>query len=492
MARFAPRVQRDPLNKELLKQESPGVWSIATSTKPGMAVPAKVIATEAMLDDILQDNSCHQLMNVAQLPGIVKGAFGMPDMHEGYGFPIGGVAATEFPHGVISPGGIGYDINCGVRLLLSNLTYTGVRTQLPALSKSLYKWVPSGVGKGGNITLTDDEMNDVLTRGLQWAVEKGYATADDVLRCESNGVLSNADASAVSELAKRRGSDQLGTIGAGNHFVEVDVVESIFDAETAKKFGLFADQLVVLIHTGSRGLGHQVATDYISLMLSCMESKYNITLPDPELACVPLSSPEGQQYFNAMAAAANFAWVNRQVIAWEVQQAWTELFGSEGTLSLLYDVSHNIAKIEDHVVDGVQKKLILHRKGATRAFGPAHKELAEMFQITGQPVLIPGSMGTGSYVLAGSAEGMDVAFGSCCHGAGRRMSRKKASQTIEGKVLFKQLYDQGIHVQAGSIRDLAEEAPLAYKDVDSVIDSVVLAGIAKRVVRVRPCAVVKG
>lgn len=480
------------MQKEFLTKINAATWQIEKTAQEGMLVPATIIATEKMLPDILQDGACEQLMNVAALPGIVKAAFGMPDMHEGYGFPIGGVAATEFPHGVISPGGIGYDINCGVRLLLSNLTYTQVRNQLGELAKKLYYWVPSGVGRGGKIKLSDDEMNAVLNRGLGWAVERGYATETDRKHCESEGFLANADAEAVSNLAKKRGFDQLGTIGSGNHFVEVDVVENIFDAEIAKAYGLFQDQLVVLIHTGSRGLGHQVATDHISTMLSCMESKYDIKLPDLELACVPLNSPEGQQYFNAMAAAANFAWTNRQVISWETQQAWTEVFGEQGKLTLLYDVAHNIAKIEGHIIDGNVKKLIVHRKGATRAFGPNNPDVPEIFRAIGQPVLIPGSMGTASYVLAGTNEGMDLTFGSCCHGAGRRLSRGKALKTIDSKALAQSLYNQGIHVKAGSIKSLAEEAPEAYKDVDMVIDSVVQAGIAKRVVRIRPCAVVKG
>lgn len=481
-----------PLDKSLLKKENEGMWRIDTSATPGMLVPAHIVATEGMLNDILQDGSCRQLMNVACLPGIVKAAFGMPDMHEGYGFPIGGVAATRYPDGVISPGGIGYDINCGVRLLLSNLTFAEAKHQLPPLAKKLYEWVPSGIGKGGRIKLDSKSMDAVLSRGLEWAVEQGYASAHDQAHCESGGILINADPSCVSDVAKKRGFDQLGTIGSGNHFVEVDAVENIFDAEIAKAYGLFKDQLVVLIHTGSRGLGHQVATDYISIMLACMESKYGIKLPDSELACVPLSSPEGQNYFNAMAAAANFAWTNRQVIAWEVQQAWTEIFGEQGKLSLLYDVSHNIAKIEDHMIDGVHTKLILHRKGATRSFGPGNAEVPAAFRKTGQPVLIPGSMGTASYVLAGTQEGMDLTLGSCCHGAGRRMSRGQALKEVSSKELSQRLYDQGIHVKAGSYKGLAEEAPEAYKDVEAVIDSVALAGIAKRVARVRPCAVVKG
>jgi tRNA-splicing ligase RtcB (3'-phosphate/5'-hydroxy nucleic acid ligase) len=485
-------IEKKIIDRSLIQKINAGTWRIAADAMPGMFVPATIIATEEMLDDITKDGACEQLINVAALPGIVKSAFGMPDMHEGYGFPIGGVAATKFPDGVISPGGIGYDINCGVRLLLSNLTYTEVRNKLPELAKKLYKWVPSGVGRGGKITLTPRMMEEVLGKGLQWAVDEGYATAHDQAHCESSGFLANADPSAVSDLAKKRGFDQLGTIGSGNHFVEVDVVENIFDAETAQKFGLFQDQLVVLIHTGSRGLGHQVATDYISQMLACMESKYGIQLPDPELACVPLSSPEGKNYFNAMAAAANFAWTNRQIITWEAQQAWTEVFGPSEKLTLLYDVAHNIAKIEDHMIDGRSEKLIVHRKGATRAFGPGSADLSPLFQSTGQPVLIPGSMGTSSYVLAGTTEGMELTFGSCCHGAGRRLSRSSALKTIDSKVLSQELYDKGIHVQAGSIKGLAEEAPQAYKDVDVVINSVVLAGIAKRVVRVRPCVVVKG
>ena len=457
-----------------------------------MRVPARVLAFETLLDDIIEDRSLNQLVNVATLPGIQEASLVMPDVHEGYGFPIGGVAATAYPEGAISPGGIGYDINCGVRLLTSQLQIKDIKDDLEALSKELYAQIPSGMGKGGQIKLSSEEMHEVLSKGAEWAIEHGYGTKEDLAHIESNGKLAGADPTIVSEMAKKRGSDQLGTIGSGNHFVEVDYVEDIFDGEIAKAYGLQEGQLVVLIHTGSRGLGHQVATDHIRIMMTAM-GKYDIKVPDRELACVPFNSEEGQNYFKAMCAAANFAWCNREIISWEARTAWKNIFGKEGgELKLLYDVAHNIAKIETHTIEGIAKKVIVHRKGATRAFGPGFQELPNAYIKVGQPVIIPGSMGTCSYVLAGTSKSHDITFGSCCHGAGRRLSRRAAKQQVNAPVLKEQLRERGIFVEAGSFKGIAEEAPIAYKDVNLVVETVNTSGIAKKVAKLKPVAVVKG
>lgn len=464
------------------------LWEIPKSFRSDMRVPARVYATEKMLDEIMGDRSLWQLVNVATLPGIQKYAIAMPDIHEGYGFPIGGVAAMDYEMGVISPGGIGYDINCGVRLLKSQMNFKDIEPHLEQLAKQLYREIPSGVGKGGRLKLNTNELNEVLKYGARWATSRGYGRDGDEHFLELFGCMENADPDAVSGRAKDRGYDQLGTMGAGNHFVEVDRVAEIFDEKTAKTFGLFKDQVVVLIHTGSRGLGHQVATDYIRLMMNAMP-KYGITLPDRELACVPFSSPEGQQYFNAMAAAANFAFANRQMITYEARKVWQNVLGAVGgELDILYDVAHNIAKIEEYG----NRKVIMHRKGATRAFGPGHPDIIEEYRDVGQPVLIPGSMGTSSFVLAGTKESIKEAFGSSCHGAGRRMSRHEAKREVAGNELRQELEKEGIHVNVGLISSLAEEAPLAYKDVREVVDVVEGAGIAKKIAELRPVAVIKG
>lgn len=468
------------------------LWEIPKSFRPKMRVPARILASEPLLDDIMEDRSLVQLVNVAHLPGIQGASLVMPDVHEGYGFPIGGVAATSYPNGAISPGGIGYDINCGVRLLTSQQSISEIKDSIETLSKEMYAQIPSGMGKGGQIKLSVEELDEVLHNGAEWAVEKGYGDKDDLAFMESNGRLENADASLVSDMAKKRGSDQLGTIGSGNHFVEVDYVEDVYDDVTAKAYGLFLGQVVVLIHTGSRGLGHQVATDYIRQIMSAMP-KYDIEVPDRELACVPFNSKEGQNYFRAMCAAANYAWCNREVISWESRMAWKNIFGPNiQPLKLMYDVAHNIAKVEEHSIDGEEKKMIVHRKGATRAFGPEFDELPENYKSFGQPVIIPGSMGTCSYVMAGTTKSMQLTFGSCCHGAGRRLSRTAAKKQVNAPVLKEQLKEEGIFVQAGSFKGIAEEAPIAYKDVNIVVETVSDSGIAKKVVKLRPVAVIKG
>lgn len=480
------------IDKTVLIRQGAVEWEIPASFKAGMRVPARLLASEEMLDELLGDHCLEQLVNVATLPGIVGAALAMPDIHEGYGFPIGGVAATAWPDGVISPGGIGYDINCGVRLLTSNLTREDLTPHKELLAGELSRAIPSGVGRGGRLTLTDDELDAVLTRGVGWALDKGFASIADLAHTESNGRLAGADATAVSEFARRRGRDQLGTLGAGNHFAEVGFVEQVYDERAAAAFGLKQGQVTVLIHTGSRGLGHQVATDYVRIMLQELPD-FGIDLPDRELACLPWSSATGQRYFGAMAAAANFAWANRQLITHLVREEWRRLPGFEGEeLALLYDVAHNIAKIEQHTVDGEATKVIVHRKGATRAFPAGHPDLPEEYRPIGQPVLVPGSMGTATYVLAGGTGSMVKSFGSACHGAGRTMSRHAAKQQRAGKQLQQELADEGITVRTFSVRDLPEEAPYAYKDVDDVVNILVDAGITTKVARLRPWIVLKG
>ena len=472
------------ISKDNLTKIYDWLWEIPKNFRSDMRVPARVYASEKMLNEIFRDRSLEQLVNVATLPGIQKYAIAMPDIHEGYGFPIGGVAAFDIKEGIISPGGIGYDINCGVRLLRSDKKYEEVKSYLEELGRAIYREVPSGVGRGGKLDLKGKEFDEVLKKGAPQMVEMEYGNAEDLEHLESRGQLQNAEPSLVSNTAKARGRDQLGTLGAGNHFVEVGVVENIFDEESAKKLGLFKDQITILIHTGSRGLGHQIATDYIRIMMNVMP-KYKITLPDRELACAPFKSKEGQDYFHAMSCGANFAWANRQLITWEVRKAWEDVLGSAGgRLDIIYDVAHNIAKIEEYPIEMRNKKreiekLIIHRKGATRAF-------------PGQPVIIPGSMGTGSYLLIGQETAMEESFGSTCHGAGRRMSRTQAKRQIRGSELKQELQKRGIVINAGSLSGLAEEAPEAYKDVDEVVEVVHNAGIAKKVARLRPVAVVKG
>ncbi|MEA3357628.1 MAG: RtcB family protein [Patescibacteria group bacterium] len=453
-------------------------WEIPETYQRGMKVPACVYASEKLLGDIFGDKSLEQLVNIACLPGIQKYALAMPDAHQGYGFPIGGVAAFDLDTGIITPGGIGYDINCGVRLLKSQVIIDEIKDKIRDLSSAIYHEVPSGVGKKGRMHLSVDEIDSILKHGAKKMVQMGHGTEFDLENTESNGVFDNALSETVSSLAKKRGSDQLGTLGGGNHFVDVMFVDKIFDDKIATGFGLFKNQVTILIHTGSRGLGHQVATDYIKLMTSTMQ-KYSIEIPDRELACAPFDSAEGQEYLSAMAGAANFAWANRQLITSEIRQAWENVFGQDsGQLELVYDVAHNIAKIEEHQIDSKPKQVIVHRKGATRAFPD-------------QPVLIPGTLATYSYVLVGQKESMDQTFGSTCHGAGRRMSRTKARKQIHGRELMYKLEAQGIIIDSHSYSSLAEEAPGAYKDVDEVVDVVCQAGIAKKVAALKPVAVVK-
>jgi tRNA-splicing ligase RtcB len=418
----------------------------------------------------------------------------MPDVHQGYGAPIGGVFATELPNGAISPGSVGYDINCGIRLLASRIRAEEIVSQIKDLATALYKNCPSGVGSEGNVPLNAKQLDDVLEQGSEWAVENGYARRADLEHTEEFGRMPGADAGAISKRAKERGRDQLGTLGAGNHFIEVDHVTEVYDAEIAEQLGLFAEQIVVQIHCGSRGLGHQVCTDYVNDFQRAVR-EYQIELPDRELVCAPFNSPEGQAYFKAMAASANFAFANRQVLAYHIRRSFEEVLADvvkDFDLFQIYDIAHNMAKVEEHDIEGKRVKVCVHRKGATRAFGPGSAVLPADLRDIGQPVLIPGSMGTASYVLIGTDRAMAETFGSTCHGAGRVMSRAKAKKEVRGEKLREELAARGIVVRAGSMPGLAEEAPQAYKDVSHVVEIVHRAGIGRKVARLEPLAVIKG
>jgi tRNA-splicing ligase RtcB (3'-phosphate/5'-hydroxy nucleic acid ligase) len=472
----------------VLVEESPVRWRI--ERQGDMRVPGVVFASRELLPEVAADQALRQVIAVATLPGIVEASYAMPDVHWGYGFPIGGVAATDAEHGgVVSPGGVGFDISCGVRLLVSDLGEPDVREILPALMDELARRVPSGSGPGGVWELAGDaELTEVLLGGSRYAVERGHGNARDLEHCEDRGWVADADPAAVSERARRRGLTQVGSLGSGNHFLEVQVVERIEDEATAAAFGLAVGAVCVMIHCGSRGLGHQICQDHVEVMLDAMPS-YGITVPDRQLACVPVPSPEGRAYLGAMAAAANFGRANRQLLTAAAREAFERTVGPGG-LDLLYDVSHNLAKLEVHQVDGAPVELCVHRKGATRALPPHHPELPPALAPHGQPVLVPGSMGTASYVLVGVEGG--GAFHSTCHGAGRAMSRHAAARAIGGRALRDQLAASGIEVRARSLRGLAEEAPFAYKDVDQVVATCERAGLARRVARLKPLGVVKG
>lgn len=477
-----------------LQQINPYEWEIPKSYRSDMRVGVRIFATRQLLEEIEGDKSLEQAINAATLPGLVGQVLVMPDVHQGYGFPIGGVAATRLPHGVISPGGIGYDINCGVRLLATQIEIGSVKKYLPELADAVNHFCPSGVGKKGHLRLKTAELDRVCREGSSWALKRGYATETDLLRTEEKGCLNGADPGKVSKRAKDRGRPQLGTLGAGNHFIEIDVVDKTFHPEAAQAMGLQEDNLVVMIHCGSRGFGHQICTDYVREFQSAVR-RFSIQLPDRELVCAPLDSPEGQAYLAAMRSAANYAFANRQVLVHFARKAFEEVLAGKipnWHLQQVYDIAHNMGKIETHDVDGQSIEVCVHRKGATRAFGPGFKELPPEYQSIGQPVLVPGSMGTASWVLVGTRESMKRSLGSSCHGAGRTMSRRKAKKTIWGEDLRKDLQSQGIHIRAGSMAGLAEEAPKAYKDVDAVVETVDGAGIARKVARLRPVAVIKG
>jgi len=466
------------------------VWELPAAARADMRVPARVFADRELIGQIAADRSLEQLQNVATLPGIIGAALAMPDIHQGYGFPVGGVAATETPDGIVSPGGVGYDINCGVRLLALPLTMGDLDRGVEALVHEISRRVPVGAGHGGALKLRGSAFDRVLVQGPRILLaEHGIGTAEDVEHTESEGCLAGADPAMVSERARVRGSDQLGTLGSGNHFVEVQRVAKILDAQTAEAFGLREDQVTVLIHSGSRGFGHQVCGDYVRMM-DAVHARYRIALPDRELACAPLSSPEGRRYMAAMACAANFAWGNRAVLVHRVRESVARILGpevAEGTRQV-YDVAHNVAKLETH--DG--RQLCVHRKGATRAFPMGSNEIPAAYREVGQPVFIPGSMGTSSFVLVGLPGAMKRSFGTTCHGAGRRMSRTGARRQITGAELRHKLEAQGIVVRCPSNRGLAEEAPFAYKDVERVVAVVEQAGLAGRVAQLVPVGVVKG
>lgn len=477
---------------EDMLQINKGLYEIPRTFRGDMRVPAHIYVNKTMMEDVLHDTSLLQIVNVATLPGIQKYALAMPDIHQGYGFPIGGVAAFAVHEGgIISPGGIGYDINCGVRLIGVHMKRAEIQPYLERLATELFHAVPSGVGRSGKIKLSESELNKVLRDGAPHMLKLGYGTPGDIEHCEEGGHMNAADPDMVSSKAKQRGHDQLGTLGSGNHFLEVQEVAEIYDEKVARTFGLEQGMITVMIHCGSRGLGHQNCTDYVKMMLPKLDH-WGISLPDKELACAPFTSQEGQEYYASMCASANFAWANRHVIGHWVHECFKRVISDSVKLHTIYDLSHNMGKKEKHRIDGSLKEVIVHRKGATRAFPAHHPDVPSLYQSTGHPVLIPGTMGTSSYVLVGTKEGMEISFGSSCHGAGRRMSRMKAKKTVRGSTLREQLEAQGIIIRCESDPGLAEEAPIAYKDVDDVVQVVHDEKLARRVARLKPIAVIKG
>lgn len=482
------------MKKSDLKRIDEVQWEIDPSKKEGMKVPARIFVNEKMLKSV-DDTSIEQLANAACLPGVQLYTLGMPDIHQGYGLPIGGVMATDPVNGVISPGAAGYDINCGVRLMTTPLSREQVTAKSAELADELARSIPHGVGRGGKLNLSNNDYDQIAEKGSQWAIDKGYGLPADRQATEADGCLKGADVSKTSDKARQRGRDQIGTIGSGNHFCEIQWVDEIFEPETAREFGLEKNQIVVMIHSGSRGFGHQIATDYLKVMETAMK-KYGIKVPDRELACSPFESDEGKNYLAAMSVAANYAWSNRQVMMHLTRVVLARMFGIKDyeSMPLLYDVAHNIIKLEEHDVNGEKRELLVHRKGATRAFPPGHSELSKKYQTTGQPVIVPGDMGRMSFILAGRQGAMEGSFGSSCHGAGRALSRRKALKLAEGggKGVKAELARKGIEVRASGKKTLAEEMPLAYKDVSEVVNVVSRAGFAAPVARLRPIAVVKG
>jgi len=481
--------------KEIVKKIDDYRWEIPTSYKEGMSVPGLIFASESMLDHIFEEHAFEQVANVAFLPGIVRYSLAMPDIHWGYGFPIGGVAATRVKDGVVSPGGVGFDINCGVRLVRTNLTEEEVRARIEPLVNELFHNIPSGLGSEGKIRASEKELDEVMTKGSRWAVEKGYGLLEDIIATEESGCMKGARADKVSAKAKKRGLPQLGTLGSGNHFLEVAVVDELYDRDAAKAMGIDdLGQVLVLIHTGSRGFGHQICSDYVELLGQAVK-KYGINLPDRQLACAPIDSPEGQDYLAAMSCAANYAWTNRQFILHWARESFVKVFGkSQAELGMrqIYDVCHNIAKIEKYNIEGKPEKLCVHRKGATRAFPAGHPDVPDAYRAIGQPVLIPGDMGRYSYVALGTEAAMAETFGSTCHGAGRLKSRGAAKRSLRGTDVARSLAAKGITVKARSMASLAEEAPQAYKDVSEVVEITHKAGISRKVARTKPIGVIKG
>lgn len=477
-----------------LNQVRECLWEIPASGN--MKVPGRIYISREMIEQNFQnDDALKQVVNVAQLPGIQRYSLAMPDIHWGYGFPIGGVAATDANEGVISPGGVGYDINCGVRLAVTSLEYDKVKNKIESLVSSLFQNIPTGVGASGAIKkLSPKEMKSVLTKGSAWAIENGLGDQSDLEFTEESGTLKNADSDAVSARAIERGVDQVGTLGSGNHFLEVDVVDEVYDEKAATVMSIFKGQIVLLIHTGSRGLGYQVCDDYLKILVKA-GSKYNFNLPDKQLACAPLNSPEGENYFAAMQSAANFAWNNRQVIMHLARKSFRDTFKMSDSglgFHLVYDVCHNIAKYETHIINGKEKRVCVHRKGATRAFPPGSEMIPAKYKGIGQPVLIPGDMGRYSYIAVGTEKAMEETFGSSCHGAGRNLSRTKAMKDAKGRNLIQELKEKGIIIQAKGYRTIAEEMPGAYKDVSQVVEVMHSEGITKKVAKLRPVGVIKG
>jgi len=470
-------------------------WQIPQTYKTGMRVPGLIYASQEMLESMRDEQTPDQVANVAFLPGILGCSLAMPDIHWGYGFPIGGVAAMDTGEGVVSPGGVGYDINCGVRLLRTNLSEGEVRPRIRELVDALFRDVPSGLGSEGKIKVSQKEMDQLMVGGANWAVKRGFGLEDDLDVTEEGGCLAGANPDRISDRARKRGMPQAGTLGSGNHFLEVQVVKEVFDRHSAGIMGITGPgQVLVLIHTGSRGFGHEVCTDYLRTMEGAV-TRYGIKLPDRQLACAPVESPEGQAYLEAMACAANYAWANRQCIAHWVRKSFSQVLGrsvDELGMRQIYDVAHNIAKLEEHEIDGRRLKVCVHRKGATRAFPPGHKDIPRRYADIGQPVLVPGDMGRCSFVAVGTQRAMDESFGSTCHGAGRLLSRGAAKRSINGREVIRELEQRGITVRAESIPSLAEEASRAYKDVSAVIDVVHEAGISRKVAMATPLGVVKG
>ncbi|UCC16198.1 MAG: RtcB family protein [Dehalococcoidales bacterium] len=470
-------------------------WEIPVEYKPGMRVPGRIYASEDMLDKIWEDKAFEQVANVAFLPGIIGYSLAMPDIHWGYGFAIGGVAATNSDDGVVSPGGVGFDINCGVRILRTNLTVDEIRPKIQQIVDGLYQGIPSGVGSKGMIKVSGKDLREIMVKGSQWAVENGFGEDRDITVTEELGCIQGANPDKVSAKARERGIPQLGILGSGNHFLEVSYVEEIYDKQAARVMGIHdKDQVVMMIHTGSRGFGHQICTDYLVTMGNAIK-KYAINLPDRQLACAPVGSNEGIDYLSAMAAAANYAWTNRQCMTHRTREVFKKVLGKsyrEIGLEQIYDVAHNIAKIENHTIDGKKLSLCVHRIGATRSFPPGHPELPVIYTDIGQPVLIPGDMGRYSYVALGTKTAMNETFASTCHGAGRMKSRSAAKKSLKGVNIVELMADKGITVKAGSITSLAEEASEAYKDVSEVVDVTDKAGISRKVLKLKPMGVIKG
>ncbi|HWQ49524.1 MAG TPA: RtcB family protein [Methanosarcina sp.] len=484
-------VQKDI--KGMVRKLSENEWEIPVGHIPNMRVPGRLLVSESLLEGI-EPGTIDQISNVATLPGIQKYSMAMPDAHLGYGFAIGGVAAFDLEEGIISPGGVGFDINCGVRLIRTNLQKEEVVPNIKILTDELFNTVPAGVGSKSRIRASDQELDSVFLEGARWAVEAGYGVEADVEHCEANGYMEGADPSQVSTKARNRGKPQLGTLGSGNHFLEIQYVDKIYDEEIASTFGLQEGQVTVMIHCGSRGAGHQICTDHLKELSQAVKD-YKIEIPDKQLACAPAKSREAQNYFKAMLCAANYAWANRQIITHWTRESFEKVFGRDADdlgMDLLYDVAHNVAKLEKHIVDGRKKEVYVHRKGATRAFPSGHPEVPAVYRDVGQPVLIPGSMGTPSFILCGSEEAMNVSFGSACHGAGRVMSRAHAKKEFRGQSIKENLEARGITVRATHPSVIAEEAPDVYKSSSDVVNVVHELGIARKVARVLPLGVTKG